>query len=107
MRPPLKSSNLDPSDPTNYPPLSLLPFFSKVLERVVVNQIQKHFDDDNLFDPQQMLHSTETCLLAIQSRLWSNLDASNAFSVWIRTDLSSAFDTIDDVKFYFLDCVII
>ena len=48
VRPLLKKAELDDSQLTNYRPVSNLPFLSKLLERVVQNQLQFFLDSNNL-----------------------------------------------------------
>ncbi|KAK3548874.1 hypothetical protein QTP70_021261 [Hemibagrus guttatus] len=63
----LKKPALDPSDISNYRPVSLLSFLSNILERVVCNQLSDYLMQNNLHDPNQSgfkaAHSTETALL--------------------------------------------
>ncbi|KAK3548453.1 hypothetical protein QTP70_013142 [Hemibagrus guttatus] len=60
----LKKPALDPSDISNYRPVSLLSFLSKILERIVYNQLSDYLLQNNLHDPNQSgfkaAHSTET-----------------------------------------------
>ena len=45
----LKKPGLDANDLKHLRPLSNLPFNSKVLEKVVLRQLQKHLSDNSLF----------------------------------------------------------
>jgi hypothetical protein len=45
--------NGDAYDPFNYRPISLLPAFSKVLERVIYNRLYGHIDNNNILDNNQ------------------------------------------------------
>lgn len=47
IQPLLKKTNLDPSLPQNYRPISKLPLMVKVLEKVVFNQLTAVLDDYN------------------------------------------------------------
>ena len=47
IKPLLKKSNLDPNSMKNYRPVSNLPFISKLLERVVTEQLVIHLNEDN------------------------------------------------------------
>jgi hypothetical protein len=40
-------------DPSKYRPISLLPAFSKVLERVIYNRLYDHIDNNNILDNNQ------------------------------------------------------
>ncbi|KAK3539230.1 hypothetical protein QTP86_031269 [Hemibagrus guttatus] len=94
----LKKPALDPSDISNYRPVSLLSFLSKVLKRVVCNQLSDYLLQNNLHDPNQSgfkaAHSTETALLAVTEKLHAARSAKLS-SVLILLDLSAAFDTVN------------
>ncbi|KAK3530753.1 hypothetical protein QTP70_000807 [Hemibagrus guttatus] len=94
----LKKPALDPSDISNYRLVSLLSFLSKILERVVCNQLSDYLMQNNLHDPNQSgfkaAHSTETALLAVTEKLHAARSAKLS-SVLILLNLSAAFDTVN------------
>ncbi|GAA6112118.1 uncharacterized protein tmem132a, partial, partial [Tachysurus ichikawai] len=94
----LKKPALDPSDISNYRPVSLLSFLSKILERLVYNQLSVYLSQNNLQDPNQSCfkaaHSTETALLDVSEKLHAARSAKLS-SVLILLDLSAAFDTVN------------
>ena len=98
VKPLLKKHNLDPEVLNNYRPVSNLSFISKILEKVVLKQINEHLAENNLLEPFQSAyrenHSTETALLKIFNDLLLCCDKGN-MSVLTLLDLSAAFDTID------------
>ena len=98
VRPLLKKPNLDPNDPSNYRPISLLPFLSKVLERLVQSCLNDHINFIHLDEQYQSgfksLHSTESALLFVTNQLRISADNNN-ISILVTLDLSSAFDTLD------------
>ena len=61
-----KNHNLG-TDLTNYRPISNLTFFSKLLEKVILNQLWNHLKTNNLMPNYQSAyranHSTETAIL--------------------------------------------
>ena len=91
VTPMLKKPGLDPNDLKNFRPVSNLPFISKILEKVVLTQLQKHLSENDLLEIRQSAHrknhSTETALLR-------NAD-DRLVSVLALLDLSAAFDTLD------------
>ena len=62
----------------NYQPVSNLSFLSKVLEKVVVNQLNTHINSSNTSNQYQSayrkFHSTETALLKIHSDILASMD---------------------------------
>ncbi len=95
----LKKNNLDKELLLNYMPVSNLPFVSKILERVVAQQLDiKYFLDNDLLDSHQsayrQYHSTETALVKVHSDITEYMDQGRS-AVLIMLDLSSAFDTVD------------
>ena len=82
----------------NYRPVSNLTFVSKILEKAVAAQLDKHLMDNHLMDSVQSAyrhyHSTETALLKVQTDRLSALDKGSV-AVLLMLDLSAAFDTID------------
>ena len=98
MTPLLKKPGLDIECLKNYRPISNLPFLTKLLEKVVLRQLQTHLVDNGLLDVYQSAyrknHSTETALLHVVNKLLLSSD-QNKVSVLSLLDLSAAFDTID------------
>jgi len=46
ITPVVKKPGLDPEEPQNYHPISNLTFISKVIERIVANQLNAHLADN-------------------------------------------------------------
>ena len=98
VRPLLKKHNLDQNNLSNYRPVSNIPFMSKLLEKVVLLQLNDHLLSNGLYDAFQSAYrvnrSTETALLRILHDLLLATD-SKQVSLLTLLDLSAAFDTID------------
>ena len=86
------------TDPKNYRPISLLPLFSKVIERIIHDQTETFLDENNILYKFQSsfrsCHSTDTCLSYIHNRITRGFD-SGLLSGMILIDLQKAFDTIN------------
>ena len=98
ITPVLKKSNLDQDDAKNSRPISNLTFISKVIERIVAEQIKKHLVDSNLMPPLQSAyragHSTETALIKVISDIIDAADGQQVTFLGL-LDMSAAFDTVD------------
>ena len=94
----LKKANLDPNIPSSFQPISLLPFLSKILEKIVANRIRNHSAlcdaDEVLQSGYKSMHSTETALLKVTNDLRRAAD-NNKISICLNLDLSAAFETLD------------
>ena len=82
----------------NYRPISLLPCFSKIIERLVYNRLYSYVKLNNILNPSQYGFqsklSTELAIIELQNRVIHNLkNNSNCIGIFI--DLSKAFDTLD------------
>ena len=88
----------DPSLFTNYRPISVLPFLSKVFEKIVYNCLFDFICDNNiLYDYQfgfRPKHPTQQAIITLFDNITKSLDNGNiAISIFI--DLKKAFDTVD------------
>ena len=98
VTPRLKKPGHDISVLGNYRPVSNIPFLSKVIERVVAQQLNSHLTRNGLHDDLQSAYktgtSTETAILRIKTDIETVLDDGDAVLL-VLLDLSAAFDTID------------
>ena len=83
---------------TNYRPISILSPISKILERIVFNQLTTFLSANNILYKYQFgfrkNHSTELALIEISDLIYKALDSSEFFfSLYL--DLSKAFDTVN------------
>ena len=85
-------------EPSNYRPISVIPTVSKIFEKIVFDQLNKYFNDNNLLTSCQSgfrsLHSTMTALLEATNSWSVNIDNGLVNGV-VFIDLKKAFDTID------------
>ena len=91
-----KSKSKD--DVGNYRPISLLPTFSKILEKLLHKRIYKFLQKNNILYNSQYgfraKHSTNDAITEFITDVTNNLEKkSNTLSIFL--DLSKAFDTID------------
>ena len=90
-----KSCNLERK---NYRPVSILSPLSKILEKVVYEQIYDYLTRNNIFHPDlhgyRQNRSTQTALLTMYDR-WVKAAAAGQVSGAVLLDLSAAFDLVD------------
>ncbi|KAF2346651.1 Reverse transcriptase domain [Trinorchestia longiramus] len=83
---------------SNYRPISLLPVLSKILEKVISNQLSTHLDKSSLLHPNQYAYrkhtSTQDALLNITKKIYSDSDTKNV-TLLLLLDLSKAFDSVE------------
>ena len=88
----------DPALFSNYRPISLLPFFSKILERLMYNRLYNFLTEHNILSMNQFgfrkNYSTFLALMDLVDNISKNIDDGN-YSIEIFLDLSKAFDTIN------------
>ena len=89
---------LDPLDRKNYRPVAILSPLSKVLEKIVYEQIYNYFSSNKLFHPSlhgyRKSRSTQTALLQMYDR-WVRAASDGKLSGVVLLDLSAAFDLVD------------
>ena len=86
------------SAPSHYRPVSILPAITKIIERIVQQQLVQYFTDNCLFTSNQhgyrQSHSTETALAVVTERIYRGMD-EGCISILVMLDLSKCFDTVD------------
>ncbi|XP_065639571.1 uncharacterized protein LOC136072316 [Hydra vulgaris] len=82
----------------NYRPISILPIFSKILERIIYNRLYEYLIQNKLLDKKQFgfqsQHSTEHAVLDIVNSISDSFNKKQ-FVLGTFIDLSKAFDTIN------------
>ena len=75
----------------------MLNSFSKCLEKVMVRQLQRHLEENNLLSDNQHgfrpNRSTQTCILQLQNKILKEANKGND-TLLILADCSAAFDTV-------------
>lgn len=98
VKPTIKKANADPDILSNYRPVSNLSTVSKLLERAVLQQLNNHLEDNDLYCSAQSGyrkdHSCETLLIRMSEDLIKCVSEQQTVMI-ILLDLSAAFDTID------------
>ena len=87
----------DPTNPSNYRPISLLSMFDKLLETLMHNRLDPFFQKHNVFYKYQIdfrkNHATNNALTEVMNYIYKSLDGGNyVFGIFI--DLKKAFDTL-------------
>ena len=88
---------LDPLERKNYRPVAILSPLSKVLEKIVFEQVYSYFSSNQIFHPN--LHgyrknrSTQTALIQMYDR-WVRSAAAGQLSAVVLPDQSTAFDLV-------------
>ena len=88
----------DKTVPNNYRPISLLPAFSKIIEKVVSTQLYNYLETNSILYTRQFGFrpgfSTEHALHSIVGDIYNSFDCGK-FTLGVFLDLSKAFDTIN------------
>ena len=83
---------------SNYRPISVLPSFSKILEKLLYNGLIDYLSKYKILSDNQFgfrkHHSTKYALALLYDKISSVID-SNEVTVGIFIDLSKAFDTVN------------
>ena len=82
----------------NYRPISVLPIFSKVLERITYNRAYQYFKENDMFFPKQfgfqVNNSTHHAILNLTDDILTSFEKGQ-FTLRVFIDLSKAFDTVN------------
>ena len=84
--------------PADHRLLSILPAITKVIERIVQQQLISYFQHNHLFTSSQhgyrTSHSTETALSLVTERIYRAMDTGQ-IAILVLLDLSKCFDVVD------------
>ena len=87
----------DKSDPNNYRPISLLPIFSKLLEKIIADQLTRFLEQNQILYEHQYGFQAKKSTLHPMTHLLKHLgDAKNdkLVTIGVFCDLAKCFDTI-------------
>ena len=88
----------DTLNPKNYRPVAIIPVFSKILERVVFNQMVEYLTRNQLIHPNHHAyrshHNTTTALIQLYDGWVESVQAGKIAGVCF-LDMSAAFDIVD------------
>ena len=88
----------DPLNPKNYRPVAIVPVLSKILERVVFNQLVSYLNSNNLLHPNHHAyrpgHNTTTALIQMYDG-WLKAVESGQLAGACLLDMSAVFDLVD------------
>ena len=87
----------DRSDPSNYRPITTLPYISKIFETCLCNRLVSYFEKFSLLTSAQYgfrkKRSTHNALIHLTKNIYSSLN-SKEFSLSVLIDYRKAFDTV-------------
>ena len=91
------------SDPSNWKPISMTNIFSKLLEKLVHNQLLKYLSVNNLFTQKQFgflpEKSTHEAIFKVVQNVYSNIN-NKKITGMILLDIAKAFNCIDHEILY-------
>ena len=93
-----KGSPLDPSQPVNYRPISILTSINKIFEHILHNQLSKYLESNNLLPRFQYgyrkQHNTNQAIADYTDYITKAIK-NKKVTIAVFMDLSKAFDTVD------------
>ena len=88
----------NPQELKDFRPVSILPFLSKIIEKVICQQLMEYLDANNILPPNQSGfrtgRSTATALLDVIDDILAGVDKGDG-TILVLLDFSRAFDTIN------------
>ena len=83
---------------SNYRPISVLPCFSKILEKLMYKRLLNYLEKENILFPSQYgfrkKHSTNLAAIELMTKISQAID-NNEYTAGVFLDLAKAFDTVN------------
>ena len=87
----------DKSNPSNYRPISILPIFSKIYEKLIAKRLLDYITERSLLTPYQFgfrpKYSTDLAIHHLCQNIYNAMD-NKKYQLTVFCDLNKAFDTI-------------
>ena len=94
----LKSATCDPLSPKSYRPVALLPVLSKIIEKIIFNQLTNYLESNRLIHPNlhgsRSGHNTSTALIQMYDQWVEDVEQGKLVGV-LMCDQSAAYDLCD------------
>ena len=88
----------DSSSLSNYRPISALPSFSKMLERIMYTRLYNYLHENKILYSKQFgfqtRYSTNHTIFQLVKQIYKNFE-ENKYTLGVFIDLTKAFDTVD------------
>ena len=88
----------DSSSLSNYRPISVLPCFSKMLERIMYTRLYSYLQENKILYSKQFGfqtgHSTDHAIIQLVDQIYEDFE-ENKYTLGVFIDLAKAFDTVD------------
>ena len=88
----------DETNPSNYRPISILPCFSKILERIMYNRLFSYLKENEILYKKKFgfeaRNSTDHAIIHLVDEILQAFN-ENKYTLGVFIDLSKAFDTVD------------
>ena len=85
---------------SNYRPISVLPCFSKMLERIMYRRLYSYLQENKILYSKQFGfqtgHSTDHAIIQLVEQIYENFE-ENKYTLGVFIDLAKAFDTVDHI----------
>ena len=91
----IKDAKGNANDLNNYRPLSKLPIFSKIIERIISPQITHFLINNNIFHSHQSAYMPGCCTETAICMINNDILSTRKSTLLILLDISVAFDTLN------------